>query len=525
MRFGYLAVLIVSAISTLYIDSASCMNIGPGLQSLLESGNASERIPIIIGLSEKIDTRSFGVTSGFVRGRLLNKALRKKAARTQKPLINFLKGEGATRIKSLWMINSIVTEIPKHSIHILAEQPGVETIVLDRIFSVQQIDYEESTASRWNISAIRAPELWALGYTGQGVVVASVDTGVDVDHPDLNGKWRAGTNSWFDPHGEHASPYDAAGPASGHGTQTTGIILGGLEDGAPIGVAPDAQWIAAKIFDDAGQTSVSDIHLAFQWLLDPDDDPDTDDAPDVVNNSWGLQEDVNSCILDYAEDIRILKEAGIAVVCAAGNAGPNPWTSLSPANYPESFAVGAVDDSNVIALFSSRGPSPCPNCPEGFFPNVVAPGVSIRTTARSFGGLPNSYVTVLGTSFACSHVAGSMALLLSAFADTNDFDFVDQMEWAMQLTALDLGPVGPDYDYGYGLIDVLHSYELIAADINHDNSVAFGDYAALSGNWLRRDCSGPDWCQGADIDRNGEVNYYDLAILIDYWLIHSSQCN
>ena len=173
-----------------------------------------------------------------------------------------------------------------------------------------------------------------------------------------------------DPTGEHALPFDALG----HGTQTMGLMVGGDAGGTAIGVAPDATWIAAKIFDDAGEATLSGIHLAFQWLLDPDGDPDTDDAPDVVNNSWNLTGTVNQCVSEFAADIDLLKAAGIAIAFSASNLGPASPSSVSPAN-GSGFAVGAVNGSLGIASFSSRGPSACDG---GAYPQVVAPGVSVR---------------------------------------------------------------------------------------------------------------------------------------------------
>ncbi len=149
-------------------------------------------------------------------------------------------------------------------------------------------------------------------------MVGIVDTGVDVDHPDLNDKWRGGNNSWFDPYGQYTSPIDPIG----HGTQVAGLIAGGDNSGNQIGVAPNAQWIAAKIFDNAGEADISSIHMAYQWMLDPDGDPITDDAPDIINNSWGIENYVNDCVQEFNDDITTLKEAGISVVFSAGNFGP-----------------------------------------------------------------------------------------------------------------------------------------------------------------------------------------------------------
>ena len=107
------------------------------------------------------------------------------------------------------------------------------------------------------------------GVRGQGVVIASMDTGVDATHPDLSATWRGGGNSWFDPNGQHATPTDV----SGHGTQTMGVMVGRSVGGSAIGMAPDARWIAVKIFNDRGVTTTTMIHRGFQWLLDPDGEP------------------------------------------------------------------------------------------------------------------------------------------------------------------------------------------------------------------------------------------------------------
>ena len=142
-----------------------------------------------------------------------------------------------------------------------------------------------------------------------------MDSGVELSHPDLIDKWRGGTNSWFDPYQQNEQPTDIVG----HGTQALGIILGGDESGYQIGMAPEAKWIAAKIFDNANESTLSAIHESFQWILDPDGDPLTDDAPDLVNNSWGFSTTINQCFQEFSEDIQLLREAGIGVVFSAGN--------------------------------------------------------------------------------------------------------------------------------------------------------------------------------------------------------------
>jgi subtilisin family serine protease len=209
---------------------------------------------------------------------------------SQAPLRGLLKARQASIVRPLWMINGIAFSAPAWLVLEIAGQPEVERIALDSMVSVPPITPALATISEWNIDAIRAPLLWNSGFTEQGVIVATMDTGVDVLHPDLAFSWRGGSNSWFDPNHKHATPTDV----DGHGTGTMGIIVGGSAGGTNIGVAPGAQWIAVKIFNDNGFATLSAIHEGFQWLLDPDGNPATDDAPDVVSNSWSLDGSLNT---------------------------------------------------------------------------------------------------------------------------------------------------------------------------------------------------------------------------------------
>jgi bacillopeptidase F len=157
---------------------------------------------------------------------------------------------------------------------------------------------------------------------------------------------------------------------------------------------------------------------------------------------------------EFEGDVQGLKAFGIAVVFSAGNGGPSPASSISPANYPDSFAVGSIDDTLSIAYDSSRGPSACD---ETFFPQVVAPGVNVRTSDLTFGAFPDSYTSVSGTSFAAPHVAGAMALLLDGVPGAT----VSNLESVLENSALDLGDSGPDNDFGYGLVDCVEAYNLL----------------------------------------------------------------
>jgi hypothetical protein len=255
---------------------------------------------------------------------------------------------------------------------------------------------------------------------------------------------------------------------SGHGTATLGVALGGETGGTSIGVAPGASWIAARVFNDAGVASATAVHQAFQWALDPDGDPTTDDAPSVVNGSWSIGTGPG-CDLTFQPDLQALRTAGILPVFAAGNFGPGASTSVSPANYPEALSVGAVDGVGTPFTASGRGPSTCGGRTRAY-PDLVAPGVGIRTSDR-YG----QFQTVSGTSVAAPHVTGAAALLLSGHQELTP----DQLGSALLDGATDLGVAGPDEVTGTGLLDLVGSEEALTEPLFADGFES-GSFSAWS---------------------------------------------
>lgn len=449
----------------------------PRLQSSIRSLGPSGQVAVIIHLAQKSPSEATGRDRRSRRAELI-RALRSEAEGSQRQVLQKLLFGKARHVRPLWLVNGIAASVETGQVAVLAALPGVERIVLDATVHAPELAIGTLAAPEWNLAAIGAPDLWSRGITGQGTVVANMDTGIDYDHPDLQSRWRGGTNSWFDPHSEHPlMPYDA----TGHGTQTMGILVGGDAGGTSIGVAPGAQWIAVKLFNDAGTTTYSVIHQAFQWLLDPDGNPETDDAPDVVNHSWGLIDPTHSCVTEFRTDVQVLKNAGIALSFSAGNDGPAASTGVSPANYPESFSVGAVDSTNTVAFSSSRGPSACYG---DFFPRVVAPGVNVRT-ADLFLGIPEAYVSVSGTSFAAPHAAGAFALLRSAVPGIG----VQRMEHALMRSAVDLGAGGADNEHGSGLVYISDAHRLL---LRYDPGVF------RNGRWFRDWNENLLWDAGTD---------------------------
>ena len=233
----------------------------------------------------------------------------------------------------------------------------------------------------------------------------------------------------------------------------------GATTGDTIGVAFGAQWIAARAIVSGGNAN-----LAFQWLADPDGDPNTiDDVPDVISNSWGYHD--FSCPQYQWYQIDNCEAAGIVVVFAAGNRSsgdPYPESMWAPASRItteyNTFSVGAVNgnsDNFPIADFSARGPSQCDHLT--IKPEVVAPGVNVRSSVPGGGYQQYGWS---GTSMACPHVAGTVALL----RQYNPNASVDTIKWAIMQSATDLGQDGEDNTYGYGIINALGALNLLPAN-------------------------------------------------------------
>ena len=410
--------------------------LGADLERAIARRGTHADTAVIVRFADSLDLQPYIAGARQPRNNPLLLALKARAAVNRAKVAPLLASIQPSRARELWLINAMALTVPAVAVQQLLADPAVARVDLDSF--VQGGRSQRTPVSRtapgavplathaqmraaladsnadaavqtprqpdWNLQTIQVPELWAMGHRGKGVVVATMDTGADLEHPDLTHGWRGGANSWFDPHAEEATPYDALG----HGTQALGILVGGNS----IGVAPDAQWIAARLYNGAGRASMSDIHMAFQWLMDPDGDASTPDAPDVVNASWSLTGRLTgNCSLEFADDIRALRGAGIAVVFAAGNDGPKEATSNSPGNNPGVVSVGAIDQNLEIARATSRGPSACTG---SVFPSLLAPGVNIPTTDLSHGGVA-SLMSVSGSSMATPHVAGVMALLMGAF--------------------------------------------------------------------------------------------------------------
>jgi bacillopeptidase F len=352
----------------------------PALQAVMQGASPREELRVIVEFHRQTDAAAFRHLPRPQRREMLSREMKSTAEKDQRAVKSFLRSRGVTAFRSLWLINGLVVKAPAEVVRELAAHPEVLSLRIDRAIAKSDILMQSTPPAEVNINTINADNLWLQGNFGQGAVVALMDTGADVNHPDLAGAWRGGTNSWFDPFGQYVSPHDS----DGHGTAVLGLMVGGGNGGTTIGAAPGAKWIAARMFDDAGFTFDSVIHQVFQWFLDPDGNPATDDAPDVVNGSWGYQNLAGLCETTFQADITALNAAGISVVFAGGNTGPGGSTSISPANNTGAIAVGSVDGSNLIDPTSARMRSTEP---------VIRCGSSTRSTSTTMPSQPSVFNT------------------------------------------------------------------------------------------------------------------------------------
>ncbi len=385
-----------------------------------------------------------------------------------------LDAESVGEMQYFWGVNMLNMDVKKQYIYLISDFEGIRYIDLNSPrYKIPEIIENEASGDRIvngaepGLKAINAHKLWELGYTGRNILFLSMDTGVFPGHPAVEDGFAGNhfplSQCWYGV--RSAEPADNA--SSSHGTHTTGTSLG-LDPATndTIGVAFNAMWIASDpvASTDADLLAPDDFLNVFQWVLDPDGNPETtDDVPRVINNSWGydytLAMQFGACEMVEAEILVSIEIAGICSPFSAGNDGPvassNGFPAMRAFNLVNPMSIGAVQSSNVIASFSSRGPTLCVE-EEGSLrikPEVSAPGVNIR----SCSGI-NSYSNLQGTSMACPHVSGALLLLAEAFPMVSAYD----LKYALYITAVDLGDAGEDNVYGNGMIDVFAAYNYLA---------------------------------------------------------------
>ena len=475
------AIMGVVALAAVAAGPAFAGGVDPGLLDLLDMTPADQSVSTLVYLSDRVDLVALNarldriLADRQLRHKVVVESLQEKAEFTQVELMAYLESrEQAGAIESFdayWIANLIRVDAIPVEILAIAQRDDVEIIYFNiGIEGVKPIDADESVdpggldEPEPGIQLIQADRVWnELGITGDGVLVANIDTGVDGHHPALADRWRgldpryAGHPewAWYDPYaGQNDFPYDN----HGHGTHTMGTVCGGAP-GDEIGVAPGADWMAAGAVDRGGgiPQTVEDIIKSFEWMVDPDDNPDTSwDVPHVCSNSWGVTtgHGFPPCDKTFWEYLDACEAAGTIILFSAGNEGHSGLrrpSDRATTDY-DTCAVAACDGNNPdcpIAGFSSRGPSNCtPGGGPAIKPEIAAPGVNVRSSMPN-----NRYGKMSGTSMASPHINGVVALMREANPDLSS----EEIKQIMYDTAWDKGSPGNDNDYGWGLVNAFEA--------------------------------------------------------------------
>jgi len=448
-----------------------------------------EQTECIILMNEQIDvSEAKNLKTKKEKGAYVYNKLKNSAEATQINVRKILQ-ENQSYYYPFIIVNAVATKLDYNTLMKIALLPEVDKILYNTKIQVPNVvrtdeDYSNiERSTEWGVTKINADDVWNLSGNpkGQGVVVAGQDTGYKWDHDAIKSKyrgWNSSTNSvdhnynWHDAihqndsHNSGTNPcgYDLTAPCDdhNHGTHTMGTMVGDTNN-FNIGVAPEAKWMGCRNME-RGWGTPTTYTECFNWFLAPTDlnnqNPNSDFAPDVINNSWGCPTsegctDTSTYTL-MKTAVTNLKAAGITVVVSAGNEGSTCNSITSPAAiFEQSFTVGATDVNDQIASFSSRGPST--QYGNIIKPNVSAPGVGVKSC------IINGYATWNGTSMAGPHVAGAVALLICAKPYySGDVDAIENVleQYATQLTsAQTCGGVSgsniPNNTYGFGRIDIL----------------------------------------------------------------------
>jgi subtilisin family serine protease len=435
-------------------------------EQLAQNGQAN----FFVRMIEETDlSAAYGMSDWNARGWYVYNTLKATADRSQAGVIATVTARGL-RYQSFWINNSVfIYGGTSALVDELAARPDVAEIRADREIPLPEITPAEVAENlevlEWNISRINADDVWLLGYTGQTIVVGSIDTGALYTHEAIVNQYRGNLGGgsydhhydWWDPDFAFAAPTDN----NGHGTHTMGTIVGGDGSGPlanDVGVAIGARWITAQGCD-SSSCATSDLTSSAQWINCPTrvdgTVPDCNQRPRVVNNSWGGGGGDSW----YQSYVNAWQASGIVPVFSAGNSGPNCNTMGSPGDYTNVVGIGGTDINDSNYTFTSRGP--------GIFvaqkPDVVAPGENVRSAWRTGN---NQYNTISGTSMAAPHVTGLVALILSK-NNTLNYNTIKTTIQNTTFRSLLIPKNGssscggiayntyPNYIYGYGRIDAL----------------------------------------------------------------------
>jgi len=501
-RFA-LTVLFVS----LFAITAQAVEIDQELQDLLLEKSSVDLVPVLMVFDNPAHVDDIlarlDQVSHQERRRLVVENLRRKAAKTQAGALAFLAdpahGDQVSRVRTLYLASALSFEAAPGVVAAMAELPDQATLFFDKTYDLisgttrgPEPTIKASPAATdtvWSVKYINADKVWSqLGYTGAGIVVGHIDTGIYLSHPDLasrlwvnpgeipgNGIDDDGNGFIDDINGwdfgvDDNDPNDDS-PGAGHGTHTAGTVAGDGTGGTLTGVAPGALLMATKVWQaDGSGGTLAMIWAAEQYCVE--------NGARVITMSLGIPGDIPAYFMRNERlNNNNIRDAGVTLFNSAGNEHfaynppielaltarvPPPWL---PNGFPHSSTSGVITvggtgyKSDLIYSSSSRGPANWGNVdpwndwpylpgPGLIKPDVAVPGVGVNSTI-----IPSGYSgdTWNGTSMACPHAAGVAALMLERNPTLSPAG-VDSL---MEMWAIDLGTPGKDNDFGSGRLDAL----------------------------------------------------------------------
>jgi subtilisin family serine protease len=435
--------------------------------SVVEKLKTKGTVGIFVEMKEKLDFDALAREKGkfddmeeSYRGHLIMNSLQEIAMRTQKNVIAHLQLQ-AIEHESFWIDNKIA--IPKSDLKLISQLEFYPEIA--EIFLIAETSLDNESVMPVNLKTsqneieagvawVKAPQVWAKGVTGKGIVVGNSDTG-SIIHNDFKNSYRGGNGTilehnynWFDAIAARPVPYDD----HGHGTHCMGTKVG-TSPTLKVGVAPGAQWIVCKWLNGGGGGNAQGALKCLQFFLAPTKvdgtQPNPDKRPHVTSHSY-------RCACNLENAVKALVAAGVEVVVAAGNSGPRCSTVTEPGHFASAYAVGALNrGSDLLASFSSKGP-------HGALikPDISAPGAAVRSTSNR-----GSYVAMSGTSMACPHAAGVVALLWSGHSSLKrkieaSRKVLNASAKKQTSTECNSGGRTPNNVFGHGTIDALKAHEM-----------------------------------------------------------------
>jgi uncharacterized repeat protein (TIGR01451 family) len=458
---------------------------------VLETLETESSADFFVWMKEKADLNpAYEMETKLEKGNFVYETLVSTAERTQADLRSYLDDQGVD-FRAFYIANKIF--VRGGSLDLVMEIAGrsdVAEITANHEYQLQEpfmdpAGPQSPEAIEPNVTFIYADDVWALGIDGGGTVMAGNDTGLDETHPTIAPHYRGCLNpptcsswdhnyNWWDATNTYpTNPYDG----HGHGTHTTGTMVGDDGGSNQIGVAPGAQTIHCKNMTNGGSGNDQTFTECFEWDLAPWDltggNADPAMAPDAINNSWRYWGGNNNV---FRDEVQALHAAGILVEVSAGNEGPGCATLGSPSDYWEVLTTGSVSHfttfPGTITGFSSRGPS---DLDGDYFPDIMAPGQSIRSSLPG-----NSYGSWSGTSMAGPHATALVGLMWDACPALigQVYPTIDIINiTAVPLTGQGGSNCGGDYtdgpnnDWGNGTIHALAAVQEAIAQCDGDPDI------------------------------------------------------